>query len=99
MKDLVFVTAQPDVPYFHWQCELYVYNFIKLGIDPKQIHILFSTQNMNNKRSEGSKRLDELGCNVHFYKDNRNKKHYIPSIKPYLISEWLKEFPEHGKSF
>ena len=28
MGDLLFVTAQPDVPYFHWQCEIYLNNFI-----------------------------------------------------------------------
>ena len=26
---LIFVSAQPDVPYFHWQCEVYLNNFIE----------------------------------------------------------------------
>ena len=41
MKDLVFVSAQPDLPYFHWQIKIYVNNFIEKGIKPNQIHILF----------------------------------------------------------
>jgi hypothetical protein len=43
--------------------------------------------------------LRNYGYNVHFYKDDRFKKHYIPSIKPYLISKWIEEFPELGKVF
>jgi hypothetical protein len=98
-EDIIYVTAQPDVPYFHWQVELYVHNFISLGIDPKQIHVIFSLPNGAKERTKSSKRLDRLGCNIHFYEDERNKKHYIPSIKPYLISRWLKDFPNHGKIF
>ena len=40
-RDLVFVTAQPDVPYFIWQIKLYVNNFIDKGIDPNQIHVVY----------------------------------------------------------
>ena len=96
-EDIIYVTAQPDVPYFHWQVELYVHNFKSLGIDPKQIHVIFSLPNGSKERTESSKRLDNLGCNIHFYKDNRNKKSYIPSIKPYLVSRWIKDYPKLGK--
>jgi len=34
MDSLLFVSAQPDVPYFHWQVKLYVHNFIEKGINP-----------------------------------------------------------------
>lgn len=95
---LVFVTAQPDVPYFHWQCKLYTYNFIKLGINPNQIHIIFSTLN-GNPPSDVAKSLSKTGINVHFYEDNRLDKSYIPSIKPYLIHKWLVDNPEFEKCF
>ena len=96
-EDIIYVTAQPDVPYFHWQIELYVHNFISLGIDPNKIHVILSLQGLNP--SKGSERLKDLGCQIHFYKDDRNNKSYIPSIKPYLVSKWLEEFPEFGKLF
>lgn len=98
MNELIFVTAQPDVPYFHWQVKLYSHNFIELGIKPENIHVLFSTLG-NNKLSEGAEKLKKIGIKIHSYKDDRNKKSYIPSIKPYLISNWLKENPEFGKCF
>ena len=34
MENILFVTAQPDVPYFHWQVKLYTHNFIEKGIKP-----------------------------------------------------------------
>ena len=77
-EDIIYVTAQPDVLYFHWQVELYVHNFKSLGIDPKQIHVIFSLPNGAKVRSESSKRLDNLGCHIHFYEDKRNKKSYRP---------------------
>jgi hypothetical protein len=68
-----------------------------LGIDPNNIHVILSLQGL--KPSIGSERLKELGCKINFYKDDRNNKSYIPSIKPYLVSKWLEEFPEFGRLF
>lgn len=99
MKDIVFVTAQPDVPYFHWQIKLYVHNFIEKGINPNQIHVILGMVHGKTEPTSGGLELLELGVNIHFYKDDRIKKTYIPSIKPYLISQWLKNSPEYGNCF
>ena len=69
MSKILFVSAQPDVPYFIWQIKLYVHNFIRKGIEPKQIHIIFSI--VNNEPSEESLLLKDLGVNIHHYEDNR----------------------------
>lgn len=99
MSDLLFVSSQPDVPYFHWQVRVYVHNFINKGIKPKNIHVLFGIVNNNTEPTKESLALKELGINIHHYPDNREFKHYIPSIKPFLVYQWLKEFPEYGESF
>jgi len=99
MSNLIFVSSQPDVPYFHWQVRVYVHNFIKKGINPKNIHVLFGIVNNNTEPTKESLELKELGINIHHYPDNREFKHYIPSIKPFLVYQWLKEFPEYGESF
>ena len=98
MKDIVFVTAQPDVPYFHWQVKLYTHNFIEKGINPNDIHVIFSTLG-NNKLSQGAEELKDIGINIHSYKDERVNKRYIPSIKPFLLYKWLEQYPEYGKCF
>ena len=99
MKDILFVTAQPDVPYFHWQVRVYVENFVSLGIKPNQIHVVFGIVNPNSEPTNESLELKKLGINIHHYYDNREFKHYIPNIKPYLIYNWLKENPENGECF
>ena len=99
MDEIVFVTAQPDVSYFHWQVRVYVENFIEKGISPNQIHVIFSLFNKEKTPTEGSLKLKSLGINIHYYSDDRDKKLYIPSIKPFLIYKWLEEFPEYGKCF
>jgi hypothetical protein len=96
--NISFITAQPDVPYFHWQCKLYTYNFIKLGIRPEQIHIVFSIFK-DKQPSEGALELKKTGVNVHFFVDERKDKSYIPSVKPYLVSKWMEQNPELGKLF
>ena len=97
-NDLVFVSAQPDVPYFHWQTKVYCHNFIEKGINPKNIHILFGIVGGAEQTKESLK-LKSIGVNVHHYIDDRKTKTYIPSIKPFLIYKWLEEFNEHGKRF
>ena len=99
MENILFVSAQPDVPYFIWQIKLYVHNFIEKGIDPSQIHVVLGLVQGNTKPSKQSEELKELGVNVHYFVDERVKKHYIPSIKPYLISKWIQSNPEFGKLF
>ena len=96
---MIFVTAQPDVPYFHWQIMVYIHNFIEHGIPPNQIHVLLGIISKDGKPTEESLKLKDSGVNVHHYIDDRPQKHYIPTVKPFLISKWLKDFPEHGKCF
>jgi hypothetical protein len=99
MENILFVSAQPDVPYFIWQIKLYVHNFIEKGINPNKIHVVLGLVQGNTKPSKQSEQLKELGVNVHYFVDERVKKHYIPSIKPFLISKWIQSNPEFGKLF
>ena len=96
---LIFVSAQPDVPYFHWQCEVYLNNFIELGIPKENIHVLFALVKGSKELSDGAKELFKYTPNIYCYEDKRDKKHYIPSIKPYLLYEWIKENPKRGELF
>lgn len=98
LKDLVFVSAQPDVPYFHWQTKIYTYNFIQMGIKPEQIHILFAMVN-GDTPSQQSLDLKKMGVNVHHFSDTRTDKTYIPSLRPMIMTEWLKKNPEFGKCY
>jgi hypothetical protein len=97
LSDIIFISAQPDVPYFHWQIEVYINNFIDKGINSNQIYVLFSSVNGSERLSEGATKLLKYTPNIFFYSDDRDKKHYIPSIKPYLLYKFLQEHPNKGK--
>lgn len=99
MEDILFVTAQPDVPYFIWQTKIYIHNFIEKGIKPNQIHVVYGIVNRDRIPSQESLKLKELGVNIHHFNDDRSKKNYIPSVKPYLISKWIESNPDYGKLF
>jgi len=98
-NNILFVCAQPDVPYFHWQVRVYVENFIEKGIKPEQIHVVFGMVQNNTEPTQESLELKKLGINIHHYLDRREQKYYIPNIKPYLIYQWLKENPKYGECF
>ena len=88
IQKIKFVSAQPDLPYFHWQTIVYVNNFIRHGINPRQIHVLFALQ-PKQVFSPNIEKLKQDGVNFHYYDDNRKLRGYIPSIKPYLVSKWV----------
>lgn len=80
---MIYVSVQPDIAYFHWQVELYLFNFLQVGIKPEDIHVvfLFNGSTPSEKGLEIQKKNPLV--NFFFYKDDRPDKSYIPSIKPY----------------
>ena len=62
----------------------------------ENIHVLFGTQD-GDKLSNGGRKLKKYTKNIFTFQDERDKKHYIPSIKPFLIYKWLKQNKKRGK--
>jgi len=97
MDDLVFVSAQPDQVYFHWQVELYMYQFAKQGIKDKCYAVFGYT---GNGPSQYIVNLAKK-YNIAWYKDERNHNtpnFYIPSIRPHILKRFFKDRPELGKN-
>lgn len=98
--NLIFVSAQPDNVYFHWQVDLYLYQFAKHGI-ASQCYALFGYS--TPEPSEGLRDLMARNPNVRAYKDDRRaaqaqyKQTYIPSIRPHVLKQFFKDEPELGK--
>jgi hypothetical protein len=94
--NIIFISAQPDITYFHWQVELYMYQFAKHGIGDRCYAIFGYT---GTKPSEYVVELSKR-YNIYFYKDTRDTSvphYYIPSIRPHLLKQFFQEFPELGK--
>lgn len=77
--------CQPAIHRFEWELEVALTRMKKLGVN--DIVLLFARH--NSKIPTFLK--DKYGVEVHIYDDRRNDRNYIPSIKPYLWSRYLKE--------
>lgn len=91
---VVFICAQPDIPYFHWQVEVFIHNAMRSGINPNWIEIVFgydhhpSTEGMDLARKYPYVR-------VFFYKKDAIENYgYIPIIRPNILSKHFSAYPE-----
>lgn len=93
-KKITFISAQPDVPYFHWQVEVFIQNAISVGINPNWIEIVFSYDGEISK--EGRELADRYPyVRFFFYRKseiNKNNYGYIPILRPDILSQHFKIF-------
>lgn len=83
MKDLIFMSVQPDVPYFHWQVEVMITNFTKLGINPNNIEVIYALEK-GKGISNGGRLLTQKYPFVRFFfydKTVENNHGYIPILR------------------
>jgi len=92
---MILISAQPDTIYFHWQVELYMYQFSKHAIP--NCHVVFGYDNVPS--SKGISLAEKYPGLIHFYKDTRTseQKKYIPSIRPHILKKFFQDFPQLGK--
>lgn len=97
-KNMIFISAQPDEVYFHWQVEIYLYQFSKLGI-LDHCHAVFGHK--TDKPSDYAMGISKkFPGRVFFYKDERTPEqtNYIPTIRPHILKKFFKQFPNKGKN-
>ena len=88
-----FVCAQPAIDYYAWQVEIMLLNFIRNGVNANDIHIVCG--HYGNIPEVWSRLADTYPyvC-FFFYHDDRPKKGYIPSIRPYILHKHWINFPK-----
>lgn len=94
---LQYLCVQPYTVYYSWQVDVMLNNFIKMGINQSDIHIILSydsevdtkTYYVWNKVIEKYKDV-----NFYFYRDLRVSKNYVSSIRPNVLSQFYKDYPE-----
>lgn len=80
---MIYISVQPDIAYFHWQVELYLFNFLQVGIKPEDVHVIFLYNGSTPSEKGLEMQKKNSLVNFFFYRDDRPDKSYIPSIKPY----------------
>lgn len=94
-NNMIFLSAQPDQIYFHWQVDVYLNNFNKFNL-LKFSHTLFA---VSNKPTQGLLNLMKKYKNIHWYLDERpndQKKGYIPSLRQMLYKKFFSDYPHLG---
>lgn len=92
-RKMTFISVQPDVPYFHWQVEVMIHNFIKVGINPNWIEVIFS---YGEYVSEEAKKLATTYPYVRFFFYKRtvtNNQGYIPILRPDSLEQHFTKYP------
>jgi len=98
MKDLRFVSVQPDDTYFTWQVHLWLESLKELGHSDKAIVLIY----IPPKREKNSKWQQIIDLypetEFHFYKDENDLTNYIPIyipiLRPWTLWKHFKEYPE-----
>ncbi|WP_246570109.1 hypothetical protein [Lentibacillus saliphilus] len=83
-----YILCQPAIKRFEWELEVCLTRLKKLGI--QDIVLLFT----RHDDSVPSFFIEKYDVDVHVYDDRRTDKSYIPSVKPYLWTQYLKEDPD-----
>lgn len=93
-KKTIFMSAQPDHPYFHWQVEVLINNFIKLGINPNWIEILWAYS--ENPSYDGLALATKYPTVRFFFYQKTVKENfgYIPILRPDILEQHFTRFPE-----
>jgi hypothetical protein len=92
--NLKFICAQPAIPYYLWQVEVLINNFVKWGIDPNNIHILLGVTENSNFEDWKTLQYHYSDVNFFFYEDTRIDSTYIPSIYFHLMKKHLAKHPK-----
>jgi hypothetical protein len=91
-NNLIFLSAQPDTTYFHWQVELYMHQFSQHGIQ-KQCWAVFGYK--GHQPSVYARHL-ATKYNIVCYKDVSDND-YVPCVRPRLLEKFFKDHPRFGK--
>lgn len=95
MKELRFMCAQPATPYYVWQVEVMLNNFLQMGVNLNRVDIICSIPNSCNCERVKSDKIPDAwlklttnyAARFFFYEDTRQQKNYQSSIRPNILKQ------------
>lgn len=93
-KKVIFMSAQPDVPYFHWQVEVMIHNFMKSGINPNWIEVLWAHPGTPSPELLALARKYSYVRFFMYKKSVPDNFGYIPILRPDILEQHFIRFPE-----
>jgi hypothetical protein len=92
-RNLRFVSAQPAIPYYTWQVEVMLNNFMEMGINLNNVDIVCWKKDGVIPEA-WSKLANNYAARFFFYDDTRVTKDYISSIRPNILKQHWQANPE-----
>ena len=90
---MIYLSCQPAIPRFTWEVEVYITNFLHMGVSPEEIHVVGGLVPSWGEAPLEWKKLQEhfKGVQFFFYDDTRDgSNNYQPSIQAHLLEKhWL----------
>jgi len=101
VSNVKYICVQPRLAYYAWQLEVMLNNFIKHKINPTDIQVLVAYSPDQNDRTNHpdvvqlfTKLMNKFNTvKFFFYRDTRENPQYISSIRPNILKQHFKYFP------
>jgi hypothetical protein len=91
---VIFLSAQTDHPYYHWQLEVMILNFMRSGINPNSIEAVFSYKNSISPAARALANAYPF-VRVFFYKNTIADDAGYPSIcRPHVLAQHFDRYPK-----
>ena len=89
---MIYLSCQPAIPRYTWEVEVYVNNFLDMGIDPADIHVVLGLDIARPGIPMDWIRLKDhfKGVQFFFYDDTRGLNSYQPSLQAHILEKhWI----------
>ena len=97
-KKIKFIVPLPDITYYLWQGIVQINNFKKFGYDVDTHYPVCISNNLISEQLKTIMMCPDVKSKFHIYQDTREDKSYSASMKPWLMAQYFKEFPEEKDS-
>jgi hypothetical protein len=101
---MIYLSVQPAIPRYTWEVEVYIHNFIEMGIDPCNIQVVLGYDKTKLKLLDDWLKLKLYfkDVNFYFYPDTREGNNsYQPSLQAHILEKhWIQNpWLEHHSVF
>lgn len=92
---MIYLSCQPAIPRFTWEVEVYVNNFIDMGVNPSDIHVVCGLERGKDIPEDWLKLQNHYSdVNFFFYDDGRVNNPYQPSLQAHILEKHWMAYPE-----
>lgn len=89
-----FIIPIPDLKYYLWQALVQINNFRKLGYEIDAHYPVITFGGKNSSILDSFINSKNIKAHFHVYPDTRKNIVYPASMKPWMMAQYFKEFPE-----